>query len=147
MTDPTDTDQTKLLYPKLSYTLRGMFFTIANAYGLGHKEKLYHQALNDELTTKNIPFDHEKQIPIYSWRDGRTISRYIPDFIIQNQIVVEFKSEPFLTEKFYTQTYSYLRVTRYELAFVVNFGADELQIRRLLFTNDRKPSLVKSVPA
>ncbi len=142
MTDKTDTDKkSTLLYPQLSYKLRGIFYAAANLYGLGHKEKLYHQALIDEFNEKNIKFEHEKRIPIYSWRDGRKIATYIPDFVISDNILIELKSEQFLAKQFINQIQSYLRVSKYELAFIVNFGAEELQIRRLIFTNDRKPHL------
>jgi len=127
-----------ILYPELSYQLRGIFFSLANSYGLGHKEKLYHHALSEQLETQTISFVHEPQIPIFSWKSGKTIGKYIPDFVVDQKVIVELKSEPFLSDKFYNQTYSYLRVTTYELAFVVNFGAEILQIKRLLFTNDRK---------
>lgn len=144
-TDKTNTNktdrQTKLLYPNLSYQLRGIFFTVTNQYGLGHKERLYHQSLIDQFHEQKILFDHEKQISIYSWRDGRKIATYIPDFIIDNKILLELKSEPFLSKQFLNQIYSYLRVSEYELAFIVNFGEENLKIKRLLFTNDRKPQI------
>lgn len=140
-TDKTDTDNSKLLYPKLTYQLRGLFFSIANSYGLGHKEKLYHQALIDSLSVNKIAYEHEKQIPIYSWKDGRKISTYIPDFIINDKIIIELKSEPFLSKLFLNQIYSYMRVSKFELGLIVNFGEEELHIRRLIFTNDRKPFL------
>lgn len=145
MTDKTDTDnlksKTKLLFPDLSYKLRGIFFSVVNQYGSGHKERVYHQALIDQLEDNNILFDHEKQIPIFSWKDGRKIATYIPDFIIDNKIIIELKSEPFLTKQFINQIYSYLRVTPFELSFIVNFGEESLRINRLIFTNDRKPHL------
>lgn len=143
-TDTTDTDTVNkklFLFPELSYQLRGIFFSMANQYGLGHKEKLYHHVFIDCLGDLKLKFEHEKHIPIYSWKDGRIIGTYIPDFIIEKKVLVEFKSEPFLLKQFINQIYSYLRVTEYQLAFIVNFGETDLLIKRMLFTNDRKPHL------
>lgn len=139
VTDKTDTDN--FLYKDLSYKLRGIFFKVANSYGLGLKEKLYHQAIIDELTENKIAYEHENQLEILSQKDGRKIGLYIPDFVIENKIILEIKSEPFIRQQFYSQTYSYLRVSSFELGFIVNFGDEQLTIRRLLFTNDRKPHL------
>ncbi|MBI4067018.1 GxxExxY protein [Candidatus Gottesmanbacteria bacterium] len=140
-TNLTNTNKTSILYPQLSYKLQGLFFKIANQYGLGLKEKLYHETLKDYLNELQVAYEHEKQIPIFSWRDGRKISVYIPDFIIADKIILEIKSEPFLTRIFYNQIYSYLRVTKYELSYIVNFGEEKINTRRLIFTNDRKPHL------
>lgn len=145
MTDQTDTDKNKeLLYPELSYKLRGIFFKVANGYGLGLKEKLYHQALIDEFKDCDIAFIHEAQMPIFSHRDGRRIGTYIPDFIIEDSIILEIKSEAFISKQFFSQASSYLRIGPYQLGFIVNFGADHLDIKRLIFTNDRKPGIVKT---
>lgn len=137
---------THLMYPELSYKLRGIFFEVCNEYGLCHKEKLYHEAITDHLKTHNLIYVHEKQLPIFSHRDGRRIGVYIPDFIIENKIILEIKSTPFIIPNFINQVYSYLRNSLYELAFIVNFGEEKILIRRLLFTNDRKPYQVKNKP-
>jgi GxxExxY protein len=140
MADGTDTDS-KIIYPELTYKIRGIFFDLANQYGLGLKEKVYHEAFIDGLIAKNFAYQHEKQIQIYSWQNGRKIGTYIPDFVIDNKVIVEFKSEPFITPHFINQVQSYLRVSDYEVAFIVNFGSVKLEIKRYIFTNDRKSGL------
>ncbi len=142
MADKTDTDQSqKLLHSDLTYKLRGIFFDIANKYGLGLKEKIYHQAFIDGLEIQKIEYFHEKQVQIYSWKDGRKIGTYIPDFIIDDKVIVEFKGEPFVTKHFINQVQSYLRVTNYEIALIINFGAEKLEINRFICTNDRKTQI------
>lgn len=131
----------KILYRDLSYKLRGLLFKISNQYGLGLKEKIYQNAFEDELKAAEIKFVKEPKIEIFSVNNGKIIGYYIPDFLIEKKIIIELKSEPFITKKFYNQTYSYLRVSRYELALLVNFGEEKLVIKRLIFTNDRKPHL------
>jgi len=133
----------KLLHSELTYILRGILFKVSNLYGLGMKEKVYHQALIDEFKDAGLNYQHEVQIPVLSWRDGRKIGTYIPDFVIREKIILEVKSETFITKQFLNQVYSYLRVTQFEIALIVNFGSEQLDIRRFIFTNNHKPQFRK----
>ncbi|MFC1788064.1 hypothetical protein ACFLZY_02490 [Patescibacteria group bacterium] len=48
-----------------------------------------------------------------------------------------------LPTHFITQLYDYLKNSRCELGFLVNFSGPKLFIARKIFTNDRKPFLNK----
>jgi len=37
------------------------------------------------------------------------------------------------------QLYYYLRNSRYELGFLINFGGERLYIKRIIYTNENKP--------
>jgi GxxExxY protein len=131
----------KLLYEKLSYDLRGALIEVRKNFGSGYKETIYGNALAEELTTRGIKFEREKTVKIYSPKSGRVVGNYRPDFIIDDKIILEIKAVDFVPKNFIDQLYSYLRNSEYQLGFFVNFKSPNLYIKRIIYTNDRKPFL------
>lgn len=130
----------ELLHRELSYKLRGLFFKIRNTYGPGQKEKIYQNLLEETLKENKIHFEKEKAIKIYT-PNGKIAGTYKPDFIIDDKIIVEIKSSRFTTKIDEKQLYYYLRNSDYEVGFLINFSTQELYIKRIIYTNDRKPFL------
>ncbi|MGA2915564.1 MAG: GxxExxY protein [Sedimentisphaerales bacterium] len=127
-----------LLYEDLSYQIRGCAIEIKKNYGLGHKEILYQRAFAEELGLRKIKYEREKPIKIYSPKTTKVIGSYQPDFIIENKIIVELKAIEQIPRKMIDQLYSYLRNSTYELGFLINFRSDGVNIKRIIYTNDRK---------
>jgi len=132
-----------LLHKELSYQIQGAAIEVRKNYGLGHKERLYQRAFAEELIIRGIGYDKEKAIKIYSPKTKRVIGSYQPDFVIEDKVIVELKALGWVPPKMIDQLYSYLRNSQYELGFLINFGADGVNIKRVIYTNDRK----KHVPA
>jgi len=130
----------KLLYRELSYKLRGLFFEIRNTYGPGQKENIYSNLLAEFLKENKILFEKEKSIAIYT-PNRKVAGIYKPDFIIDNKIIIEIKSSRYSTKVDERQLYYYLRNSKYEIGFLVNFSTPKLYIKRIIYTNDRKPFL------
>lgn len=125
-------NNTKLLFPELSYKLQGCFFKVYNILGFGYKEIAYQRALEQELTLQNIPFEKETHLSITY--KGKKIAEYVPDLVIDNKIIVEIKALEFLPNKFITQLIYYLKGTNYKLGYLVNFGGTRLEIIRRIWT-------------
>ncbi len=70
---------------------------------------------------------------------GENVGIYEPDFIIEDKVLVEIKAVPMLTKLFDTQLYYYLKGTKYEVGFLVNFGAEKLQIKRRICEKAKNP--------
>ncbi|OGM96162.1 MAG: hypothetical protein A3B86_02570 [Candidatus Yanofskybacteria bacterium RIFCSPHIGHO2_02_FULL_38_22b] len=130
-----------LLHKELSYQIHGAAIEVRKDFGPGHKEVLYQKALVEELKRKNIVFEREKSIKIYSPKDGKYIGLYRPDFIVDDKIIVETKAEKFVNRDEIKRVYDYLRNGEYELAYFINFASPKLFVKRVIFTNDRKPFL------
>ena len=130
-------NENKIMYKVLSYKLQGLFFDIRNDLGSGHKESIYQKALEKELQAAGIAFQKEPAIKIYSAKN-EYLGLYRPDFVVENKIIIELKSAQFVTKQENARMYDYLRNSRYELAYLVNFASQKLYIKRFLFTNDRK---------
>ena len=121
--------------------MQGCFFDIRKNYGPGQKESVYGNLLAECLEKNGISFEKEKSIHIYSNETGKKVGSYKPDFIVDNKIVVELKSSRFTIIQDEKQLYHYLRNSKYELGYLVNFSTPRLFLKRIIYTNDKKPFL------
>ena len=138
-----NTDQHgKLLHENLTYEIRGCFFEVRKQYGPGQKEIIYHRLIKEKLKNLGLKVEGEKRINIYSEDSGNVIGTYQPDFVIEDKILIEVKSSRFSSQLDEKQLYYYLRNSKYEIGLLVNFSTPKLLIKRIIYTNDRKPYLV-----
>ncbi len=124
-----------LLYEDLTYKIRGIIFDVRKKLGLGHKELVYHNAIEIELKKQNISFKSEATVPIFY--EGQKVGIYQPDFIIEDKIILELKALPELGRPQTEQIWSYLKGSEYKLALLVNFGSKDLEIKRIVFDTAR----------
>jgi GxxExxY protein len=117
---------------------------VRNILGPGHKEIVYQNALVEEFLSRKIIFEKEKIINVHSPKSGNVIGRYRADFLIDGKIIVEIKAIDVIPKNFIDQLFSYLRNSKYELGYFVNFKSPRLYIKRIIYTNDRKKFLNKN---
>jgi GxxExxY protein len=137
ITDKNMTDE-NFLEKDLSYKVIGAIYSVANKYGCGLKEIVYQKALAEEFEKLQINCEQQKRINIYSLDSGKVLGVYIPDFLIENKIILEIKATPFTTRQNIEQQRSYLRASQYEIGYLANFNTIKLEIKRSIFTNNRK---------
>lgn len=137
----TKIHKSALLYPRLGYIIQGCIFETRKQYGPGQKEIIYHRILEEKLVNKGLTVEKEKRINVYSQDSGKVIGLYQPDILVQQKIILEIKSSSFTTRTDEKQLYHYLRNSSYELGFLVNFSTPKLYLKRIIYTNDRKPWL------
>ena len=130
-----------LLYKELSYKLQGALFEVRKNFGPGHKETVYQNALAEELENRKVQFEKEKNIKICSPKTGKSVGNYRVDFLVADKIILEVKAVDIIPKNFIDQIYSYLRNSKYELGYFINFRSPKLYIKRLIYTNNRKPFL------
>jgi len=133
--------ESALLYPEISYKVQGSVFDIRNQYGPGQKEFVYHRLLEEKLKNENLSVEREKRINIYSQDSGKVVGTYQPDFLVEDKILLEIKSSNFTTKTDEKQLYFYLRNSGYELGYLINFSTPRLYVKRIVYSNTRKPYL------
>ena len=116
------------LHENLSYKIRGACFAVYSAIGGGHKESVYQKALALELEKVGIKFEREKTLNIFYEKEQ--VGTYKPDFIIEDQVIIEMNAVPFVTKDFEVQLLNYLKATKLSLGFLINFGPSKVDIRR-----------------
>ena|SRR3989344_2418440 len=112
--------ESKLLYPDLSYKIRGACFELRKELGWGHKEVIYQRGLHEKFKAFKLDIDKEKKIPILV--EGKKVGIYIPDFVIGDKVMIEVKAKDFIIKPDLLQFWQYLRCTSYKLGFLINFG-------------------------
>lgn len=113
----------------------GAILEVWKQLGPGFKESVYQKALIEELLSRKILFESQKQIPIYY--NNKKIGTYIPDFIIDDKIIIEIKHIPKLTFNENKQVWYYLKGTEYKLLLLVNFGGNNIEIKRRIYDKAR----------
>lgn len=131
-----------LILPKLSYKICGLLFKVHNSLGRYCNEKQYSDAFEHLLVGNNIRYEREKYIPISF--EGEKQGRNKVDFIIDNGLIIEFKSKRILLKEDYYQVKRYLVAFNKQLGFLVNFRDKFLKPRRILNPQVRFQSTNKS---
>jgi GxxExxY protein len=131
----------KILEKDLCYKIQGCIYNVMNKYGRGLKEGIYQNALAEEFLAQGLKAEGQKRINIYSFDTGKKLGTYIPDFVIEDKVILEIKASTFTMKQDVEQQRSYLRISEYEIGYLVNFCTEELYIKRSIYTNDRKPFL------
>lgn len=98
---------------------------------IGHRESVYRKALAIELNRQEIPNKEEPRLEIKY--DGVSVGVYVPDFLIDDKVIIEMKSVDYLSKEAEKQLVYYLKGTSYRLGFLVNFGASKLEIKRKIW--------------
>lgn len=122
-----------ILYPELSYKICGLCFTIHNNLGRFKNENQYADALEILLKENSISHVREKSLPISF--QGERKRRNIPDFIIEDKIIVDLKAKRITTKEDYFQVKRYLDSYKKELGIIVNFRQKYIYPKRILNKN------------
>lgn len=120
-----------LIYEDLTYRIRGALFEVYKKKGCGFLGAVYQECLEIELGLQGI--DYDAQYPLKLSYKGQPLKKhYVPDFIIQGDIIVEIKAVKELTDEHRAQLHNYLKATGYKLGLLVNFGHHpQIQIERI----------------
>ena len=137
-TDVNGSEGGKLLYEDITYKIRGAAFKVKKELGLGHKENVYHKALEKEFTNQGLKFESEKRLPVKY--QGEQVGIYQPDFLIEDKIIVELKALPKIAKPQQEQLWSYLKGGKYKLAMMINFGSTDVEFKRIVYDKIRRNS-------
>jgi GxxExxY protein len=127
-----------LLYEQESYKIRKAAFDVYRELGCGHKETVYQKAIYQSLINQGLKIEKEKRLQVMF--ENTNVGTYIPDFIIEEKIIIELKAKPFLIKEDIKQFWQYLKGTEYKLGFLINFGKPGgIEIIRRVYDSARFP--------
>ena len=119
-----------LLYKDLTDRILKAAYMVHNELGCGFLEKVYQEALAIQMTEMNIPFEREKHLKVFY--HGKCLQcDYIADFVVDDKVILELKAVTVMDNVFKAQTINYLKITGYKIGFLMNFGQEEFQFKRL----------------
>ena len=117
-------------YSEMTGQIIGLAMEVHKKLGNGFQEVIYQRALEFEFTRNQIKFDREFEMPIL-YRGENMGTRRV-DFLINKIISVEIKAVIQLEPVHLAQAMNYLEAYNLEVGLLLNFGAQSLQIKRLL---------------
>ena len=119
-----------LLYKDLTDRILKAAYMVHNELGCSFLEKVYQEALAIQMTEMNIPFEREKHLKVFY--HGKCLQcDYIADFVVDDKVILELKAVTEMDNVFKAQTINYLKITGYKVGFLMNFGQEEFQFKRL----------------
>ena len=130
------------LYKKETDGIIAAFYEVYNTLGYGFLERVYQNALYLELLSRGFKCEAHRQIKVYF--KGKEVGVYYADIVVNDCIILELKANENLCPEHEAQLLNYLKSTEIEIGLLLNFG-ERPQVRRKIFTNDRKENLCQSV--
>ena len=98
-------------------------------FGCGFTEKVYQDALEQELRYNNIPYVRDHSI-YATYHEVQLKTPFVPDFICYDKIIVELKAVKELDNINRSQAINYAKVAGYQIALLINFGTTSLEFER-----------------
>jgi GxxExxY protein len=131
------TDETQMV-PAKDFTLQpvtaqliGAAFEVHNVLGYGFLERVYQRAMQVELQSRGIKVELEPQIKVRF--KGVIVSDYAADLFVADKIIVELKTDPVYQSLHEAQLLNELRGTEIRLGFLINFGREKVEYKRMVF--------------
>ena len=117
----------------LTYKIIGCAMAVHRKLGPGLREDTYQRDMEMHLTVAGIAFEAQKLYEVHnSLGGGQLIGYYIPDFVVEQKVVVEIKALKGLDNSHMAQVIGYLAVTGCSIGLLINYGLRSLQQRRIL---------------
>ncbi|MBS4071324.1 MAG: GxxExxY protein [Algoriphagus sp.] len=113
-----------------TYKILGLCMEVHNNLGHGFLEIVYKDALEIEFKRNQIPFEREKEYPV-NYKGIQLPHRFFADFIVYEKIILEVKGVNGIHDEHVAQAINYLKVSKNQVALIVNFGEPKLTFKRI----------------
>ena len=119
-----------LMEEELSYVIRGCVYEVFKHLGCGFLEKVYENALLEELKDQGLYA--ESQIPIKVLYKKEVVGEYIADIVVEDTVILELKAQQQLLKIHEAQLLNYLKATDTKVGMLVNFAYPKATIKRFV---------------
>ena len=123
-----------LIYAELSDKILDAAFAVHKKLGEGLLESAYEGAFAVELRYFNVHVDRQVVYPLV-YRD-EYIGAYIADIVVANRIIVEIKAVSRLNIAMESQVINYLKLSKLQVGYLINFYNSSVQWRRFVNTRE-----------
>jgi GxxExxY protein len=111
--------------------LIGAAFEVHNVLGYGFLERVYQRAMQVELQLRGIKVDLEPLIKVQF--KGVIVGNYAADLFVADKIIVELKTDTDYQAIHEAQLLNELRGTQVKLGYLINFGRERVEYKRMVF--------------
>jgi GxxExxY protein len=110
-----------IIYKLESFEIIGACFEVYKEKGSGFSESVYQECLEMELGDRKIPFIIQPELSL-TYKNRPLKSKFKPDFICYEKIVLELKAVTALADEHRAQVQNYLRGAKMKFGLLINFG-------------------------
>ena len=129
MQDGQQDRQENLLHFHLTKAILKCCFEVINTLGTGFLESIYKNSLQIALLDSGLKADPNRAFEVIF--RGKKVGIFIPDLIVDNEVIVELKACKHLLAEHQAQLINYLAVTGVQVGLLVNFGKRRLEYKRV----------------
>jgi GxxExxY protein len=113
----------------LAENVIGAAFEVSNQLGAGFLEKVYRNALHEELRRRDVQVECEK--PLKVRYKGVVVGDYAADLLVAETLVIELKCVDSIASEHLAQCLNYLKATNLALGLILNFQRPRVEIKRV----------------
>jgi len=114
---------------KITETIIGSAYKVANTLGCGFLEKVYENALAYEIRQHGLEVKQQESIKVLY--EGFEVGFYEADLWVENRVLVELKAVKNLDDVHKAQCLNYLKATAVKICLLINFGNPRVEIKRI----------------
>jgi GxxExxY protein len=114
----------------LSGQVIGCAFNVLNTLVAGFLEKVYENALAQELREAGLTVEQQCSVKVHY--HGAVVGEYSTDLMVENVLLVELKTVKELNDLHRMQCTNYLKATGLQLCLLLNFAKPRLEIKRVV---------------
>lgn len=114
-----------------TYDIIGAAMEVHRVMGPGFLEVVYQDAMEQEFRIRQILFRREVALPVF-YKGTQLSSTYRADFVCFDEIIVELKALSAIGNIENAQVLNYLKASGFKRGLLFNFGAQSLQVQRLV---------------
>jgi len=122
-----------LIHEEITKPIIGAAFEVYRTLGYGFLEKVYQKAMQVELLQQELQVELEHPFKIHY--KGAIIGDYYADLFVERKVIVELKVAKAYSSKDEAQLLNELKATGTEVGLLINFGAREVEFKRLVLSN------------
>lgn len=116
----------KIQFDELSNTVIGCAIEVHRELGPGLLESAYEQCLAHELTTKQIPFELQKVMPVV-YKSVKIDCGYRIDILVADKLIVELKAVATVEPIHEAQLLTDLKLAKAKTGLLINFNVPQLK--------------------
>ncbi len=119
----------------LTFEIIGCAMTVHRKLGPGLLESVYEECLHREMSSAGFEIQRQPSLKV-AYGESLFYRNYRPDFIVNNEVVVEIKSVAQLHPVHQAQLLTYLKLSGLERGLVINFNTSHLYrgVKRLILS-------------
>lgn len=110
-----------IMFKEESFKIMGACFEVYKEKGSGFLEQVYQECLEIELEMRGILFVPKQELAL-NYKERPLKTKYVPDLLCYDKIIVELKAVKELCDEHRAQVHNYLKATGHRLGLLVNFG-------------------------